>query len=475
VIIVALVMINIIIIQLVYSGVPASVKLVDVMRGDPINRFIMSGEGNALRATIVDSLNDGRRLEVNTHFQKMDLDQPENIKVSDQHNESYEFGRMSQKGVNSVSHHNQEMTVAQKQLQILNAHSEWKARLGNPGIRNQQITSNQHISNQKQGSRNNSYNMTREYLTDMGRENLDQRRSTNDPNDTSRMIGRGPFRDQFQSFQNRDDKSSYERQQFNRLSGNNDTNEDFSDDIPLDWNSLSQRDYNRDNKLNKRHSTTSQPLLDFHKDSEFNFGVADFSLRSDSHDERSVENSNDLRGLFVKSKDLGSPFSSSTCMTDSDRSLADYQPSITTDSGGMGSLFSSSIRGGFDSSSPQPLNNDIYVNHQNELNMYDSNDFPSNQHESIDQLLSASVPLDKWMIKAWLPIAFDGFDNALISTFVSKLRDDGGFVTLQDLLDAQSRGELTREALADIAGFKVGHCNRFEKALAAHIEVKSDL
>jgi hypothetical protein len=46
--------------------------------------------------------------------------------------------------------------------------------------------------------------------------------------------------------------------------------------------------------------------------------------------------------------------------------------------------------------------------------------------------------------------------------------DDGGFVTLQDLLDAQSKGELTRETLADIAGFKVGHCNRLEKALAAY-------
>jgi hypothetical protein len=37
----------------------------------------------------------------------------------------------------------------------------------------------------------------------------------------------------------------------------------------------------------------------------------------------------------------------------------------------------------------------------------------------------------------------------------------------QDLLDAQARGELSREALAAIAGFKVGHCNRLEKSLAA--------
>jgi hypothetical protein len=72
------------------------------------------------------------------------------------------------------------------------------------------------------------------------------------------------------------------------------------------------------------------------------------------------------------------------------------------------------------------------------------------------------------MIKTWLPIAFNGFDYAVIDVFVAKLRDDGGFVTLQDLLDAQSKGELTRETLADIAGFKVGHCNRLEKALAAY-------
>jgi hypothetical protein len=48
------------------------------------------------------------------------------------------------------------------------------------------------------------------------------------------------------------------------------------------------------------------------------------------------------------------------------------------------------------------------------------------------------------------------------------LRDDGGFVTVQDLLDAVARDELTRETLAVIAGFKVGHCNRLDKALGAY-------
>ena len=41
------------------------------------------------------------------------------------------------------------------------------------------------------------------------------------------------------------------------------------------------------------------------------------------------------------------------------------------------------------------------------------------------------VPLEKWMIKAWLPIVFSGFDSDIIEGFILKLRDDGGFVTVQ--------------------------------------------
>ena len=76
------------------------------------------------------------------------------------------------------------------------------------------------------------------------------------------------------------------------------------------------------------------------------------------------------------------------------------------------------------------------------------------------------IPANKWMIKAWLPLAFEGFDAELIESFISKLRDDGGFVTVQDLLDARASFELTRESLGDIAGFKLGHCNRLERALS---------
>jgi hypothetical protein len=476
----------------VYSGVPASVKLVDVMRGDPISRFIMSGEGNALRAMMVDTLNEGRIGE-NMYFQNIDNDQDDKNRVSETNGESHEFGRSSQNTVNAVNQNNQELTVAQKQLQIINAHSEWKARLGNPRVNQKQ---KQQITNQKQGihgSRNNGYNMTREYLTDIGRENVDQRRSMNDPHDngdqrrfkndphdSQRMIGHGrpPIRE---PYQDRDDKSSYEgqklfnfstQQQFNHsitsLSGNNDFTEDeYTDDIPLDWNSLSQRDYTSDKKKDLHHSPviSSQPFLNFHRDSEFsNSNAEKFRLKSNNNDDKCVEQSNDLG--FIRKGSIVNDH-------DNDFSLSDYTSSNTNDSGGMGPFFGG--LGGFDSSSSRLLNNDVYVNHQNELNMSGSQIFPLNQHENNDKLSSTSIPLDKWTIKAWLPIAFDGFDKTLINTFISKLRDDGGFVTVQDLLDYQSKGELTREALADIAGFKVGHWNRFEKTLAPYKEVKSDL
>jgi hypothetical protein len=41
------------------------------------------------------------------------------------------------------------------------------------------------------------------------------------------------------------------------------------------------------------------------------------------------------------------------------------------------------------------------------------------------------IPLDKWMIKVWLHIVFSGFDSDIIEGFITKLRDDGGFVTVQ--------------------------------------------
>jgi hypothetical protein len=40
------------------------------------------------------------------------------------------------------------------------------------------------------------------------------------------------------------------------------------------------------------------------------------------------------------------------------------------------------------------------------------------------------------MIRSWLPKAFKGFDKDLIDGFAVELKDQGGFVTLQDLIDS---------------------------------------
>lgn len=98
---------------------------------------------------------------------------------------------------------------------------------------------------------------------------------------------------------------------------------------------------------------------------------------------------------------------------------------------------------------------------------YDSVSGSDNEIEGETSVsLSSTISLGKKMIKGWLHQAFKGFDYELIESFVSRLRDDGGFVTVQDLVDAQKANELTREALSDIVGFKLGHFNRFNKALA---------
>lgn len=93
---------------------PGSVKLIDVMRGDPINRFLISGEGNALRAMMVNSLMEGHMNVENMHYQNMDRD-------------IEEYGRVTHNTNNIVPvNTGPELTMAQKQHQILNSHSEWK-------------------------------------------------------------------------------------------------------------------------------------------------------------------------------------------------------------------------------------------------------------------------------------------------------------------------------------------------------------
>lgn len=499
-----------------YSGVPTTVKLVDVMRGDPINRFIMSGEGNALRAMMVNSLHEGRMCEENMHYQNMDRD----IK---------EFGRSFQNDVSAnisnVNHDIQELTMGQKQHQILDAHSEWKARLGNVGNRNQNSSNQNHGIKKPYLDQARSYdvqggygthggNTTRQFNVDICRENKDHRRPHSNPSSPPRMISGAPNLDQYQNFEDRDERhyrSSYQSQQsqsnqsphlsplqqLNMLSGSNRNRytegECFIEETPLDWSSLSQKEYITEYITDMepdqlRHSmslASSHSPLQVHRDAEIDDGNTDgFSLKTDSNDDKSsislrgrplLDDSGDSSGL----RERFSTFSGSICGTDRDNSsnhslltngsnknLSEYVSSNTSDSGRLGSMFSRS--GIIDNISPMQLNSNSYVNHQNELNMCDSKGISTIQSDDGDQFSSTSIPFDKWMIKAWLPIAFNGFDYDLIDIFVAKLRDDGGFVTLQDLLDAQSKGELTREMLSEIAGFKVGHCNRFEKALAAY-------
>eukprot|EP00596_Hydrurales_sp_CCMP1899_P009800 CAMPEP_0119035564 /NCGR_PEP_ID=MMETSP1177-20130426/2648_1 /TAXON_ID=2985 /ORGANISM="Ochromonas sp, Strain CCMP1899" /LENGTH=1104 /DNA_ID=CAMNT_0006994003 /DNA_START=168 /DNA_END=3482 /DNA_ORIENTATION=- len=78
------------------------------------------------------------------------------------------------------------------------------------------------------------------------------------------------------------------------------------------------------------------------------------------------------------------------------------------------------------------------------------------------------IPPDQCFIQNWLPMVFSGYDGDMVDTFIMHLRDDGGFITVQDLIDAQTINGLTRELLANIAGFKAGHFNRLEKALAVY-------
>jgi hypothetical protein len=71
------------------------------------------------------------------------------------------------------------------------------------------------------------------------------------------------------------------------------------------------------------------------------------------------------------------------------------------------------------------------------------------------------------VLSLWLPEVFAGFDNAVVQGFVEKLRDEAGFISAKDLLEAQMKGQLTHELLYNVAGFKLGHYNRLLTGLAS--------
>lgn len=81
---------------------------------------------------------------------------------------------------------------------------------------------------------------------------------------------------------------------------------------------------------------------------------------------------------------------------------------------------------------------------------------------SIDHMAS-----DRILLSVWLPQVFEGFPKEQIDSFVNKMRDNGGFVTVKDLRDAQSNSQLTLELLQEVAEFKLGHFNRLKNGLAS--------
>eukprot|EP01038_Epipyxis_sp_PR26KG_P015104 gene15104-20322_t len=83
------------------------------------------------------------------------------------------------------------------------------------------------------------------------------------------------------------------------------------------------------------------------------------------------------------------------------------------------------------------------------------------QPKSVNQIgLTNQVPSGKDMLlMEWFNIVYHGFNNDLIRSFVDKLNDEG-FLTIEDLLIAQSLGQLNFDFFKESIGFKIGHFNR---------------
>jgi hypothetical protein len=68
------------------------------------------------------------------------------------------------------------------------------------------------------------------------------------------------------------------------------------------------------------------------------------------------------------------------------------------------------------------------------------------------------------LISNWLPQVFYGYEEQQVVAFVKSLQMEGGFVTVQDLVDAQTNNQLTSDFLSAL-NFKIGHCNRLFSGL----------
>lgn len=90
-----------------------------------------------------------------------------------------------------------------------------------------------------------------------------------------------------------------------------------------------------------------------------------------------------------------------------------------------------------------------------------ANIFPSQVPAVPKPTIDLTTPLT-----AWMPQLFQGFDAALVQSFITLMCDEGGFVTIQDLADAQARSQLTFEFMKSTCGMKLGHYNRLIKGLS---------
>lgn len=77
----------------------------------------------------------------------------------------------------------------------------------------------------------------------------------------------------------------------------------------------------------------------------------------------------------------------------------------------------------------------------------------SNNHEQLKEL---------WL-QQWMPEVFKGFPTPVVETLMGKLEDEG-FVSVYDLVTAKEKNQLSFDFLKDL-GFKLGHYNRLIEGL----------
>jgi hypothetical protein len=68
-------------------------------------------------------------------------------------------------------------------------------------------------------------------------------------------------------------------------------------------------------------------------------------------------------------------------------------------------------------------------------------------------------------VDEWLAVVFADYEPTIATVFSTRLREEAGFLSVQDLQDARGAGYLSAELLARICGMKIGHYSRLMKAL----------